>query len=577
MILAFVMMLIPIHIFADEDTPLKFNFDGVKDVTISGRLEPNALVFLQVLYLKDGLPVPHLTSSDFENGIVYFVDSAIANELGDYEINVKMRDISGTYVFRVNSKAGNQIYEHVFDFHSQASVIAALNEAIQNKDSAQLAATIEAENPALEPDAVYYQKTRDQGLFREVCEELVKMGTVADKEDFQQKFFHAVLLTYFNKTDDGNALKTVLSDCAAAAGYTDQNFYQAYSSALGADAAAKVIQNLLAAAPYQTLEQFTSECKRRVILDGVRYSVWGTVQQILEKTGADISDHINVKYQALKKNYPGYYANVAKSLAGKDAYDLDALAVKWSQAIDEAIAAATANQSSGGSSGSHGGSSSGGGLSSGSGSSSGSSGKTGDMYAPVSGEDRPLLSQFDDLDDVAWAVESINGLVEKDIIKGKTPRLFYPNDLITRAEYLTLLVRAYGLEQEGAKCTFEDVPKGAWFHDTVASAYVLGLTQGVSEDSFGAEEPIKREDLCVLAYKAMLLTGVALDNGISAGMKFSDGEDIDDYAREAVDTLCGLGVVNGMGDGRFAPFETATRAQAAKIIYAVLGITEGEV
>lgn len=66
--------------------------------------------------------------------------------------------------------------------------------------------------------------------------------------------------------------------------------------------------------------------------------------------------------------------------------------------------------------------------------------------------------------------------------------------------------------------------------------------------------------------KGMTLTGGEIE--------FADSEDISDYARESVTALAASGVVNGTGDNRFAPKASATRAQAAQIIYKLI-TTEG--
>ena len=53
--------------------------------------------------------------------------------------------------------------------------------------------------------------------------------------------------------------------------------------------------------------------------------------------------------------------------------------------------------------------------------------------------------------------------------------------------------------------------------------------------------------------------------------QFSDYESISGYARDAVEKLCGIGLINGRDDNSFAPFDFATRAEAAELIYRLLG------
>ena len=56
---------------------------------------------------------------------------------------------------------------------------------------------------------------------------------------------------------------------------------------------------------------------------------------------------------------------------------------------------------------------------------------------------------------------------------------------------------------------------------------------------------------------------------------FTDESEISDYAKEAVSYLASAGIINGMGDGTFAPAGTVTRAQAAKVVYGLLNLVGG--
>ena len=49
---------------------------------------------------------------------------------------------------------------------------------------------------------------------------------------------------------------------------------------------------------------------------------------------------------------------------------------------------------------------------------------------------------------------------------------------------------------------------------------------------------------------------------------------IADYAKDAVSALCAMGIVNGVSDTQFDPLGTATRAQAAKVVYGFLRYAE---
>ena len=163
----------------------------------------------------------------------------------------------------------------------------------------------------------------------------------------------------------------------------------------------------------------------------------------------------------------------------------------------------------------------------------------------------------------------MNALHQNGIVTGKAPGVFAPHDQITRTEYITILVRAFGLKAENAKNVFTDVAEGEWYTEAISAASALGVVQGISETEFGVDLPITRQDMFVMLYRLMQSLGIQFDC-IRDADEITDQEMIADYAAEAVEAMYCTGIVNGIGDGRTAPEATAERAEAAKIIYEVL-------
>ena len=88
---------------------------------------------------------------------------------------------------------------------------------------------------------------------------------------------------------------------------------------------------------------------------------------------------------------------------------------------------------------------------------------------------------------------------------------------------------------------------------------------GISEDYFGAQENITRQDIAVMCDRLWNSLGKEMTGPYRAS--FTDFEDISEYALEAVTNLAEARIIRGMDTGEFAPLENATRAQAAVIIY----------
>lgn len=178
---------------------------------------------------------------------------------------------------------------------------------------------------------------------------------------------------------------------------------------------------------------------------------------------------------------------------------------------------------------------------------------------------------FDDLDGVEWAREPICKLAEMGVLRGKEYRLFYPNDNITREEFVKMLTVAYKLNIENKTDKFTDVNADDWFMPYVAAALENGIVNGVSDDMFGTGQNITRQDLAVMAYNAALKNGVEFNT--EGVQKFSDDDKISDYAKTAVYALKSQNIVNGIDGKNFAPQDTATRAEAAKILYALISLS----
>lgn len=173
--------------------------------------------------------------------------------------------------------------------------------------------------------------------------------------------------------------------------------------------------------------------------------------------------------------------------------------------------------------------------------------------------------EFADIDNVTWAKTAILSMAEKGIIAGDEKGNFNPNNFVTREEFVKMLVVAAGMHKQDAKCTFDDVKDGAWYSSYVASAYNNKLVYGTSEEIFGVGTNITRQDMAVMCYRAAQNANKL--NKVRDSVQFADEANIKDYAKSAIASLYEAGAINGIGDNLFDPTGTATRAQAAVMIY----------
>ena len=182
---------------------------------------------------------------------------------------------------------------------------------------------------------------------------------------------------------------------------------------------------------------------------------------------------------------------------------------------------------------------------------------------------------FEDLNSVHWAKTAIENLAGRDIIKGKStnPNIFAPNDRITRAEFINLVVISLQFNKSPVG-TFEDVKPEHWFYKNVIIAKNLGIVSGIGNNLFYPNELIKREDMAVILARALKISGNPLpDYDLSILDKYSDRSTISNYALISMALLHGEKIINGKSSTIIAPKDYATRAEAAVILYNTLKAT----
>lgn len=194
-----------------------------------------------------------------------------------------------------------------------------------------------------------------------------------------------------------------------------------------------------------------------------------------------------------------------------------------------------------------------------------------DDEEPTTPDENKKVYLFDDMGDAEWAADAVETLAKKGIISGKGDGTFEPNGMITREEFAKLTVELASIEVEHGDFPFADVSEDDWCYRYVKAAYKNGIVNGISDDCFGVGMNITRQDLSVMLVNAMKLRNVKMSE---AEVSFTDAEEISDYAKSAVAVLTQCGAIGGYEDGSFRPNDNATRAEAAKIIYAVLNMFE---
>lgn len=185
---------------------------------------------------------------------------------------------------------------------------------------------------------------------------------------------------------------------------------------------------------------------------------------------------------------------------------------------------------------------------------------------------------FYDVDDgYSWAFREVDTLAVAGVIQGRGDHLFYPRNAITRADFIVMLDRAYGMSsalESGAVLAqqdFSDVPSTEYYAKSVAAARALGVATGTADNRFLPQQTMSRQDAMVFLKRTIDRTDLSLRSGSITG--FTDAASVKEYAQEAVGALTNAKVIGGT-NGKLNPTAPVTRAEMAVMLYRALHLTQ---
>jgi uncharacterized repeat protein (TIGR02543 family) len=181
--------------------------------------------------------------------------------------------------------------------------------------------------------------------------------------------------------------------------------------------------------------------------------------------------------------------------------------------------------------------------------------------------EQPQTNEVDFADIIGhWSEASVRELVKLGAISGYLDNTFKPNASITRAEFVTVIVKAFHLEvQDGI--AFADT-ETHWAKNAITTVASAGIVAGYSDNSFEPNSFITREQMAAIVVRAAKLA--AADKSIN----FSDSSDISEWARTALATAIANGLINGYEDDTVKPKVNTTRAEAVTVILKAIQVNE---
>ncbi|KKQ71477.1 MAG: oligopeptide ABC transporter substrate binding protein [Candidatus Peregrinibacteria bacterium GW2011_GWC2_39_14] len=179
-------------------------------------------------------------------------------------------------------------------------------------------------------------------------------------------------------------------------------------------------------------------------------------------------------------------------------------------------------------------------------------------------------SLFIDVPDDSKYFQALFYLKNSGAVKGYSDMTFKPNNTITRAEFLKMIMTHAGIKNMLPKTelfkdmpTFTDVKNSDWYRDSINHAYVLGIAKGYSDNTF---KPMQAVQLA----EGLKMLFIAHDTNVpTINIKESPFLDVRasswllPYAKFAWEK----NMILMQNDGKLHGETNVTRGEAAELIY----------
>ena len=164
-----------------------------------------------------------------------------------------------------------------------------------------------------------------------------------------------------------------------------------------------------------------------------------------------------------------------------------------------------------------------------------------------------------------WAESAITEAINRELVDAIIYKdgTFKPNQAITRAEFVALLVKTAKIETSEGDRVFDDII-GHWAQEHIIAATEEGIIQGHDEKTFGPDESLTREQMAVIIAR----TAKWQDDGTVFAI-FLDADQISEWAKGAVGAAVANKAVEGYEDNTFRPKNNITRAEAVTVMLRV--------
>ena len=167
-----------------------------------------------------------------------------------------------------------------------------------------------------------------------------------------------------------------------------------------------------------------------------------------------------------------------------------------------------------------------------------------------------------------WAKAYIEYLDQEGVINpSQTTGKYEPDRDMTRAEFMRYINRAFHFT-ETTSISYTDVPRNAWYYETIQIATKYGYINGVGDNKMDPEGKVTREQAAVIVGR---LFKADPGNVSPSDLSFTDRDEVSGWSAGYIKAAADKGFLAGYSDGSFQPNRVVTRGEVAKILYYYMG------
>ncbi len=179
---------------------------------------------------------------------------------------------------------------------------------------------------------------------------------------------------------------------------------------------------------------------------------------------------------------------------------------------------------------------------------------------------RTSFRVFYDIDENDWYKQYADYVNANGLMTGLKDFIFGGNEMLSRAQFATIVYRMEGKPEVTYESRFPDVPQGTFYTDAVIWCSQNGILAGYENGNFGPADHITREQMATILYRFVKQAGADV-SGQQSLNEFPDARKVSAFAKEALQWAAAERIISGNGtDHTLNPQGNTSRAECAAVL-----------